>query len=111
YAFGSKELIAGLMKVKDSYNVNHLSQVAAIAAIEDQAHFQQNVRKVIATRERVRAALEKLGFFVHPSQANYLFAKPAKGKASELYQFLRDGKILVRYFSSPRVKEFIRISI
>jgi histidinol-phosphate aminotransferase len=111
YAFGSKELIAGLMKVKDSYNVNRLSQVAAIAAIEDQAHFRENVRKVIATRERVRQAMIDLGFFVYPSQANYLFAKPAKGKAADLYQFLREGRILVRYFSAPRVNEFIRISI
>lgn len=111
YAFGSKELIAGLMKVKDSYNVNRLSQVAALAALDDRAHFEANVHKVIATRERVRQALIDLGFFVYPSQANYLFAKPPRGEASDLYQFLRDGKILVRHFNSPRVKEFVRVSI
>jgi histidinol-phosphate aminotransferase len=111
YAFASKELIAGLDKVKDSYNVNRLSQVAGVAAFEDQAHFRENIRKVIATRERVRAALEKMSFFVYPSQTNYLFVKPPKGAAKDLFQFLRDGKILVRYFSGPRVNEFVRISI
>jgi histidinol-phosphate aminotransferase len=111
YAFASKELIAGLNKVKDSYNVNRLSQVAAVAALEDQAHFRENIRKVIATRERVRETLRRMGFFVYPSQANYLFAKPARGQAADLYRFLREGKILVRHFRAPRVSEFIRISI
>ena len=112
FAIGHKALIEGLMKVKDSYNVNRLSQVAALAALGDRAHFEANVRRVKATRERLCDALRILGFDVLPSATNFLFAKPpAKMTAEKFYAALRARNILVRWWSDPRVSSRMRISI
>ena len=112
FVIGHKALIDGLMKVKDSYNVNRLSQVAALAALGDRAHFQANVRRVKATRERLAGALRAMGFDVLPSATNFLFAKPpATITAKAYYTALRARNILVRWWSDPRVSDRVRISI
>jgi histidinol-phosphate aminotransferase len=112
FAIGHRALIEGLMKVKDSYNVNRLSQTAALAALGDRAHFQANVRRVKATRERLGGALRALGFDVLPSATNFLFAKPpATMTAKEFYEALRARNILVRWWSDPHVSGRVRISI
>ncbi|MBI5821611.1 MAG: histidinol-phosphate transaminase [Verrucomicrobia bacterium] len=112
FAIGHKALIEGLMKVKDSYNVNRLSQTAALAALGDRAHFAVNVRRVKATRERLRNALRALGFDVLPSATNFLFAKPpAELTAQTFYEALRARNILVRWWSDPRVRDRVRITI
>jgi histidinol-phosphate aminotransferase len=114
FAIGQKELIEGLDRVKNSFNsypLDRLAEAAAIAAFEDDAYFQTCRDKIIATREWTVQQLQALGFSVLPSQANFIFAKPSGGNAAELAQKLREQKILVRYFSSPRVNEFLRITI
>src|SRR6266446_1619772 len=96
WAVGSQPLIAALNKVKDSYNVSRLSQVGAEATLEKWGEFQQNVKKICATRERTSVALAKLGFFVYPSQTNFVFAKPPLPlTAKQWFDGLRTRKILV----------------
>jgi histidinol-phosphate aminotransferase len=112
FAIGHKALIEGLMKAKDSYNVNRLSQVAALAALGDRAHFEANVRHMKVTRERLRDALRALGFDVLPSATNFLFAKPPAAMTAKMfYEALRARNILVRWWSDPRVSGRVRISI
>lgn len=112
FAIGHQALIEGLMKVKDSYNVNRLSQAAALAALGDRAHFARNVRRVKATRQRLYNALRALDFDVLPSATNFLFAKPpAKLTAQAFYEALRARNILVRWWSDPRVRDRVRITI
>lgn len=111
WVVGARPLIEGLEKVKDSYNVNRISQAAAIAALDDWEYFEQTRRRVIATRERLKNALEQLGFFVYPSQTNFLLVRPPRIAAQQYFQQLRDRKILVRWWDKPRVKDFVRISI
>ena len=78
WAAGSRELIAALNKVKDSYNVSRLSQLGAEATLDEWDYFQGNVKKICATRERTVSGLAKLGFFVYPSQTNFVFARPPR---------------------------------
>lgn len=112
FAVGHKALIAGLMKVKDSYNVNRLSQAAGIAALDDHEHFAANVARIKATRERLRGELLALGFGVLPSATNFLFARPpGKLKARKFYDELRARNILVRWWSEARVRDHVRITI
>lgn len=113
-AIGNQELIAGLDRVKNSFNsypLDRLAEAATIAAFEDDVYFQQCRDKIIATREWTSAQLQALGFQVLPSQANFVFAKPTTNNAAELAQKLREHKILVRYFNAPRINEFLRITI
>ncbi|MHA7817424.1 MAG: histidinol-phosphate transaminase [Pseudohaliea sp.] len=114
FALGDAALIEGLVRVKDSFNsypLDAIAQRAAIASFEDQAWFEDSCRRVVATRERVTAALESLGFAVLPSAANFVFARPPAGAAPALFKALREDGIIVRHFDRPRIREYLRISI
>ena len=111
YFVGHAELIAALHKMRDSYNVNGLGQIAAEATLDDLAHYRANFKKIIATREKLSRDLTKLGFRVLPSQTNFVLAKPPLFPAKTWLQKLRDRKILVRWFSAPEVSDYLRITI
>ena len=114
WAMGNEDLIAALNTVKNSFNSYTLDRVAlagAAAAIEDLDYFEENCRRVIATRERSRRELEALGFRVLPSAANFLFAAPPQPDAETVFRRLREEGVLVRYFKKPRIDGFLRISV
>ncbi len=111
FAIAGKELIQGMMKVKDSYNVNCLSQVAAMAALEDMEYTLENVRRICEERSWLAGRLRGLGWRVFPSQANFVFAVPMGITVSEVYEALFRQKILVRYFDAPETRDGLRITI
>ena len=111
YFVGHPELIAALDRIRDSYNVNGLGQIAACATLEDLAYYRRNFRRVIATRERLSATLRELGFEVFPSSTNFLLVRPPGFPAEQWFEALRDRKILVRWFRSAEVRAYLRISI
>ncbi len=111
YLVGHPELIAALDKIRDSYNVNGLGQIAAEATLDDLKYYRANFQKIIATRDRLTRELTALGFAVFPSQANFILAQPPRFPAEEWLQRLRDRKILVRWFSAPELMEYLRITI
>jgi histidinol-phosphate aminotransferase len=111
YFVGHPELIVALHKIRDSYNVNGLGQIAAEATLDDLAYYRTNFRKIIAARGWLSRELTKLGFRVLPSQANFILVKPPLFAATDWLQKLRGKKILVRWFSAPEVKDYLRITI
>jgi len=111
YLVGHVDLIAALDKIRDSYNVNGLGQVAAEATLDDLSYYRGNFKKIIGTRDWLTSELTKLEFNVLPSQTNFILAKPPKFPAQEWLQKLREKKILVRWFSAPEVKDYLRITI
>jgi histidinol-phosphate aminotransferase len=111
YFVGHHDLIAALHKIRDSYNVNGLGQVAAAATLGDLKHYRANFRKIIATREWLSRELTKLGFRVFPSQTNFILVWPPRFAAHEWQHQLRERKILVRWFNFPEVKNYLRITI
>jgi histidinol-phosphate aminotransferase len=111
YFVGHPQLIAALHKIRDSYNVNGLGQIAAEATLGDLAYYRANFRNIIATREKLNRDLTQLGFRVLPSQTNFILTRPPLFPAPTWLQKLRDHKILVRWFSQPDVKEYLRITI
>ncbi len=111
-AFAAPEIIDGLAKVKDSYNVNQLTIAAGAAALENIDAMHANVERIKATRARLTSELSKLGLFVFPSQSNFVLARcKSVEQASRLQRQLEDRKILVRYFSHPRVDDCLRITV
>jgi histidinol-phosphate aminotransferase len=110
-AFASAELIAGMMKVKDSYNLNRLSLVAATAALQDLPWMQRNVRRIQQTRRKLIDGLRKLGFYVYPSHANFVMAQKKGQEQKALYHALRERKIFVRYFDIPGLRDSLRITV
>jgi histidinol-phosphate aminotransferase len=111
YCVGHPDLIAALHKIRDSYNVNGLGQVAALATLDDLPRYRANFRRIIATRERLSHELEALGFRVFPSQTNFILVRPPKYTAQTWLQKLGDRKILVRWFSDPLVRDYLRITV
>jgi histidinol-phosphate aminotransferase len=111
YVVGHQDLIAALDTIRDSYNVNGLGQVAALATLRDVPYYRANFRKIVATRTRLSRELSRLGFKVLPSEANFVFVKAPKFPARVWMQRLRDRRILVRWFGAPDVRDYLRISI
>jgi histidinol-phosphate aminotransferase len=111
YFVGPRELVAALDKIRDSYNVNGLGQVAALATLGDLPYYRRNFRRVIETRRRLAADLEVLGFRVQPSETNFLFAQPPRFPAKRWLALLRDRKILVRWFDAPATRDYLRITV
>lgn len=114
FAVGHADLIAGLERVKNSFNSYPLDRIAiagATAAIEDVAHFETTRAAVIASRERLVEAMAALGFAVLPSAANFIFAHHPEHDAGALAAALRTRGIIVRHFRQPRIEQYLRITI
>jgi histidinol-phosphate aminotransferase len=111
YWIGHPELISALHRIRDSYNVNGLAQIAASATLKSLSYYQRNFRRVTESRSRVAQALTGLGWTVLPSQTNFILARPAGPPAHQWLEDLRQKKILVRWFASPNLESFLRITI
>jgi len=111
YFIGPAGLIGALDKIRDSYNVNGLGQVAALATLRDLAYYSKNFRLIKQLREETAEKLTVLGFEVLPSATNFLLAKPPRFAARTWLRKLREWKILVRWFNDARVKDYLRITI
>jgi histidinol-phosphate aminotransferase len=110
-AFADEEMIAGLMKVKDSYNVNRLSLLAATAALEDLPWMTRNAQRIQRSRTKLSAGLARLGYHVFPSQANFVLARRNGENIRSVYEELKRRKIYVRYFDLPGLQDCLRITV
>ena len=114
YALGHHELIEGLTRVKDSFNsypIDAVAQVAAQAAVEDSAWFSSASAVVVKNRDALVTGLERLGFAVLPSAANFVFTKHETLPGSQIFTALRDRNILVRRWDQPRIDNYLRITV
>lgn len=114
FAIGQPELLAGLERVKNSFNsypVDRLASAGAIAAMEDHAGFEHDRQRIIASRAWMTKQLSSLGFNVVPSAANFVFARHPQRDAAALALALRDRAIIVRHFRLPRIDQHLRITI
>ena len=114
FAIGHADLIADLNRVKYSfnpYNINRLSLLAGAAAMEDETYFRACTETIQANRAWTAQQLTAMGFTVLPSATNFVFAKWDKLSGGEVYRQLKARGILVRWFDSDRIRDFVRITI
>lgn len=111
YAAAAPEVIAEMAKVKDSYNVDVVSVVAATAALEDEDYARGVWELVRSERKRLTEELTALGYDVLPSQGNFVLAKVPGGGARQAYQRLKQQGILVRFFDRPGLNDKLRITV
>ena len=109
YGIAPAPVIEQLFKLKESYNLDRISLAAAEAALDDVEHAQANVRRVIATRERLKGELDAMGLSFYPSRSNFVFFEIAN--APGVKQTLMDGGVLVRHFNTPDLEGFIRVTV
>ena len=114
YAVGDRELIAALQRVKDSFNsypLDRLAIVGAAAALADKAYLEQTRQAVMHSRSALTTELERLGFEVLPSAANFIFTRHPRHDAAWLAAELRQRRVIVRHFKQARIDQFLRITI
>lgn len=114
FAMGNEKLIRYINDVKysfNSYTLNQTALVLGVQAIRDREYFEETCAKVIATREWTKCELKKLGFSFGDSMSNFIFATHERVPAKEIFEALREHNIFVRYFSKPRIDNYLRISI
>jgi histidinol-phosphate aminotransferase len=114
FAIGQRPLIEALERVKDSFNsypLDCLAIAGAVAAIKDDAWFQEMRERIVANRESLIHALTELGFEVLPSVANFVFARHRSHSGAHLAAQLRELGVLVRHFQKPRIEDFLRITV
>lgn len=114
FAIGNKELIRDLELIKYStnpYNINRLTLVAGEAAVIDNGYYAEKCREIIKNREYTAKELKRLGFKLTDSKANFIFAESDKIDGETLYKKLKERKILVRHFSTPKIKNYNRITV
>ena len=113
-AFGQKKIIDYLKDVKfsfNSYTLNPLTIAVGAAALKDDAYFKDITAKTIATRERMKKELKRLGFSFADSKTNFVFATHEKLPAEEIFKYLKENNIYVRYWNKPRINNHLRISV
>ena len=109
--FARREVIAEMMKVKDSYNLDRLAIVAGCAALQDQAWLHETVGMIIRTRTWMQQELAALGLQVPPSRSNFVFPRIPDGRAAEVFEGPEKRRILVRYFRGPLVRDSLRVTV
>ncbi|MFK8181798.1 MAG: histidinol-phosphate transaminase [Phormidesmis sp.] len=115
FGIAQPALLAGLLKVKDSYNVDAIALKLGEAAILDRAYKQAIAQKIVAAREQLASELSALGFFVWRSHTNFLLAQPPgthpQETAQKLYKRLKEQQIMIRYFAQPGLDDKLRITV
>lgn len=114
FGIACPELIRDLNTIKYStnpYNVNRMTMAAGVGALKDAEFFTKNCGEIIKTRAWTEAELEKTGFTILPSKTNFIFAKHKAADGGEIYKKLKENGILVRHFTSERLKDYNRITI
>jgi histidinol-phosphate aminotransferase len=109
-AFAAAPLVAQFLKVKDSYNVNALTQALGIAGLNDRDHHREVMRKTVAERERLAAALAGFGWSWPPSRGNFLLCSVGP-RAGDIYRALKARGILVRWWDTPQLADKLRITV
>lgn len=111
YCVGPAELIEAMYKVKDSYNLDAITQAIALAALNDLDYMKANAKKICDDRAKLKEQLTVRGWKCTDSQTNFLFARPPMGNAAEIFAKLKEQHIFVRYFPAEKTAEFLRITI
>lgn len=114
YAIGNEELIRALNDFKysfNSYTMDQTSLVLGAEAVKDREYFNECLEKIMRTRAWMAKELKALGFEFNEPWANFIFAAHPKYPAKELFEALRKANIYVRYFSLPRIDNYLRITV
>lgn len=114
FAMGSEKLIKYMNDVKfsiNSYTMNTVTQLCGAESMKDEEYFRSSVDKIVATRERSKERLAELGFTFPDSRSNFIFAKPGRRSAKEIFTELKKRRIYVRYWDKPVIGDYLRISI
>ncbi len=112
YGVFPKKIVSFIMKIKQPYNINSAAEVAALASLNDLAYLQNTVAKLVLERERMFSKLAGLSFLKpYPSKANFILCRVTRGNAKEIQDRLKEKGIFVRYFDTPLLNNYLRLTV
>ncbi len=111
FGIANPALLAGLFKVKDSYNIDAIATLVGAAAIRDRDYKNSCADRVKISRTKLAIELTNLGLIVGESHGNFVLATVPGNRANQIYRSLKERGILVRYFDSPSLDDKLRITI
>ena len=113
YLMASPELVREINKARLPYNLNVLSQTAAIAALDDWPELQKTVDRLIAARETLLEALSRIpGVRAFPSDANFILLELLDSEPKPVFEAIYARGVLVRDVSAyPRLASCLRVSV
>ena len=101
-----------MMGVKPPYNVNLAAEVALLASLEDREGLVKRVNAIVDERDRMFSLLKEVpGVRPCPSQANFVLCQLPSGRGKQVFEGLASKGIFLRYFSNPRLEDYVRISV
>lgn len=112
YGIFPRKFAEHLFRIKPPYNVNAAAQIAALESLKDLDYLRQTIRAIVSERQRLATMLAQTGILrPWPSEANFILCSVLKGQAPAIHRHLRQRGILVRYFDTPLLKDYLRISV
>lgn len=112
YAIGPRHLISAMLKVKDPFNINRLTQSIVVAAFEDQEYMQKAIKEIVTVRDWFTLEIQALGYRVIPSHGNFIFPKPpVKGRGIMFYEKLLERRVLTRHYPGNGLEDGVRMTI
>ncbi len=110
YGIAHRDIITNLMKLRISFNVNRISQVAGIAALEDEDFVKKTIKVNNAGKEYLYDAYKKLGLFYLPTHANFIFVDFQKD-SQIIFEALQKQGIITRTIKEYGFPNALRITI
>jgi histidinol-phosphate aminotransferase len=110
YGLMREEIATYLHRLRQPFNVNHLAQVGALAALEDDEHYQNTLTMTMEGMVWLHREIARLGCRPLPSQANF-FLVDVGGSGRRLYEQLLPKGVIVRPMEAYGYPNYIRITV
>ncbi|UCE71517.1 MAG: histidinol-phosphate transaminase [Nitrospiraceae bacterium] len=104
YGMGSRSLIGAMNRIRQPFNVNTLSQKAALAALSDEKHLKRSIKINEQGKKFLYRELEKMDLDFVPTEANFIFVPLKKNSAQKVYTSLLQKGVIVRPMGSKALR-------
>jgi histidinol-phosphate aminotransferase len=112
YGICPVNIVPYMMKIKQPYNINMAAYVGILESLADLDYLQKTVRAMVEERDALLEGLQQFKWLKpYPSRANFILCAVLNRSAKDVYAGLQKKGIFIRYFETPELKDYIRISV
>jgi histidinol-phosphate aminotransferase len=112
YGVMAPALAEVIMRAKPPYNVSQAAEAAVLASLDDLPYIRERVSWMVREKQRLYGLLNDVsGLDACPSDANFILCRTPENRGQRVYEALARRGVFVRYFSNPRLRDYVRISV